>query len=153
LSKYTHKEARLAVAEAYPILIHGIPFKPAAHATIDVPDETEANILSEPRPSHVRANLVMVRWTDESMISLLKKLLTDSMLFEPYPLGTVMSTLKVTFQATGKPPYSRPYRTSPTDRIIICQLIDESNRQRRIQVSSSPNASPVHIVERKDGPR
>ena len=73
------------------------------------------------------------------------------MLFEPYPLGTVTSTLKATFQTTGKPPYSRPYRTSPTDRIIIRNLIDELIRQKRIQASNSPYASPVHIVKKKDG--
>ena len=100
--------------------------KPAAHAIIDAPNKTETKILSEPRPSHVSAEDVHFgdRTPDESRNSLLKKLLTDSMLFEPFPLGTVMSTLNATFETTGKPPYSRPYRAS-TDRIIIRQLIDE----------------------------
>jgi hypothetical protein len=87
---------------------------------------------------------------DEFRIILLKKLLTDSMLFEPCPLDTVTSTLKATFQTTGKPPYNRLYRISSTGRIIIRQLIDEMIRQKHIQVSNSPYASPVHIVKKKD---
>ncbi len=99
------KRTRLAVAEAYPILIHGIHFKPAAHVTIDAPDETEAKLLSEPQPSHVSVEGIHFgdSTLDESRNVLLKKLLTDSMLFESYPLGTVTST----FQITGKSPYSR----------------------------------------------
>lgn len=111
------KRAKLAVTEAYPLLIHGIPLKPAAHATIDAPDETETKLLSESRPSHLSAEGVHFGdgTLDESRISLLKKLLTDSMLFEPSPHIRSRAHLKL---------LSKPLGGHLTvDRIVLLLLI------------------------------
>ena len=134
-------------------MIDGKPLEPSRRADSEEPDELEAKEESKPRPIHVGED--GVHFGDGSLgdtkIEVLKRLLADSKLFEPYPIGTTTDTLKATFQTTRRPPYCRPYRTSPTDRIIIRKLIDDLISQKRIQASNSPYASPIHIVKKKDG--
>ena len=147
------KRLKRSDEHTFPILIDGKPVKPAMRADVDIPDESEVKEAPEPRPAHIGEDGVHYGdgFLGEVKISILKRLIADTKLFEPYPVGTTTDTIKATFQTTGKPPYCRPYRTSPTDRIVIRKLIDELIRQKRIQVSNSPYASPIHIVKKKDG--
>jgi DNA-directed RNA polymerase subunit K/omega len=56
------KRAKQNEEYLFPILIDGMPLKPASRADIEVPDELEANEDPKPQPAHVGEDGVHYGW-------------------------------------------------------------------------------------------
>ncbi len=77
----------------------------------------------------------------------LKKILEYTKILEAWPVGITTTSTEASIQVTGEPPSSLPYRRNEGDRIIRMLLQDLIDK-RQVHESTSPYASPVHLVKK-----
>jgi hypothetical protein len=78
----------------------------------------------------------------------LKRIFDDTKILEAWPVGTTTPSTEASIQITGEPPSSLPYRRNEGDREVIRTLVQDLIDKRRVQESTSPYASPVHLVKK-----
>ena len=75
----------------------------------------------------------------------------DVFFSESRGLQEATGLLPMKIETTGDPVYQRPYRAALTKRQVIETEIDQMLRDRVIECSSSPSASPVTLVPKRGG--
>lgn len=90
---------------------------------------------------------------DSDRSRLLDLLLSHASLFDlsKSPLGVAKSVHHSIDTGTSRPLRQRPYRVSPTERSVIEKEVQDMLSRNIIRPSSSPWASPVVLVTKKDG--
>ena len=78
----------------------------------------------------------------------LERIFDDTKILEAWPVGTTTPSTEASIQITVEPPSSLPYRRNEGDREVIRTLVQDLIDKRRVQESTSPYASPVHLVKK-----